>query len=231
MSFYDPTVGFRKTDQDFLNLCKQYRLLDGSTAVVAMIIDNKIITAHAGFVFFVFFFLNQRTNLQRKKYNKKNKKKKSGDSRAVLCRDKKAIRLTEDHKPERADELARVEDLGQQIKKKKWTLLQIQKKLNVCYKSKKLTLLQIQKKNSTNQKINLATNPKKNSTLFATKLFPETNLIDWLANFFCFFKKVVKLFSAGIVSVWWEIWRCQDLSEICDWKNPFLLLFPSRRLT
>ena len=27
-----------------------------------------------------------------------------GDSRAVLCSDKKAIRMSEDHKPERADE-------------------------------------------------------------------------------------------------------------------------------
>ena len=34
-----------------------------------------------------------------------------GDSRAVLCRDKKAFRLTEDHKPDRVDELARLVSL------------------------------------------------------------------------------------------------------------------------
>lgn len=52
-------------------MCRDEALLDGSTCLVVMIIDNKLIAAHAG------------------------------DSRAVLCRDKKAIRLTEDHKPDR----------------------------------------------------------------------------------------------------------------------------------
>lgn len=75
-----------------------------------MVIDNKLITAHAGNILFlclieillfcisIIFFRSFNHIL--------------GDSRAVLCRDKKAIRLTEDHKPERADELARVEELG-----------------------------------------------------------------------------------------------------------------------
>lgn len=30
----------------------------------------------------------------------------------MLCRDKKAIRLTDDHKPDRVDELTRIEELG-----------------------------------------------------------------------------------------------------------------------
>jgi hypothetical protein len=62
---------FHQTDEEFLKLCRAYRLVDGSTSAVALFVDNQIITAHAG------------------------------DSRIVLCRDKKAIRLTEDHKPDR----------------------------------------------------------------------------------------------------------------------------------
>lgn len=41
-------TGFQKTDDEFLKLCKERYFMDGSTAVVAMIIDNKLITAHAG---------------------------------------------------------------------------------------------------------------------------------------------------------------------------------------
>lgn len=40
--------GFRKTDEEFLKLCKEKYYMDGSTCCVAMIIDNKLITAHAG---------------------------------------------------------------------------------------------------------------------------------------------------------------------------------------
>eukprot|EP01114_Cavostelium_apophysatum_P007309 TRINITY_DN1938_c0_g2_i1.p1 TRINITY_DN1938_c0_g2~~TRINITY_DN1938_c0_g2_i1.p1 ORF type:complete len:1165 (+),score=384.97 TRINITY_DN1938_c0_g2_i1:206-3700(+) len=77
--------GFRKTDDAFLDICRSEGLLDGSTCLVVMMIDNKLITGHAG------------------------------DSRAVLCRDKKAYRLTEDHKPDRADELARIEEAGGEV--------------------------------------------------------------------------------------------------------------------
>lgn len=38
-----------------------------------------------------------------------------GDSRAVLCRNSKAIQLTDDHKPEREDEAERVEKAGGQV--------------------------------------------------------------------------------------------------------------------
>lgn len=48
-------------------------------------------------------------------FNFKQKKNKKGDSRAVLCRDKKAIRLTDDHKPDRVDELTRIEELGGEV--------------------------------------------------------------------------------------------------------------------
>ncbi|PRP74630.1 hypothetical protein PROFUN_03552 [Planoprotostelium fungivorum] len=77
--------GFRKTDEDFLEQCRKHYLMDGSTCAIAMIVDCKLYTAHAG------------------------------DSRVVLCRDKTAIRLTEDHKPDRDDELARVEKAGGEV--------------------------------------------------------------------------------------------------------------------
>lgn len=38
-----------------------------------------------------------------------------GDSRAVLCRNNKAIKITEDHKPDRIDELQRITELGGEI--------------------------------------------------------------------------------------------------------------------
>ncbi len=78
-------TGFKLTDEAFLQRCREYNLIDGSTCLVVILIDNQLIAAHAG------------------------------DSRAVLCRDKKAIRLTEDHKPDRVDELARIEELGGEV--------------------------------------------------------------------------------------------------------------------
>jgi len=77
--------GFRKTDEDFLDQCRKHYLMDGSTCAIALLVDSKLITAHAG------------------------------DSRIVLCRDKTAIRLTDDHKPDRDDELARVERAGGEV--------------------------------------------------------------------------------------------------------------------
>lgn len=53
-------VGFKKTDDAFLKLCRENYYMDGTTCCICMIIDNKLIAAHAG------------------------------DSRAVLCRDKKS---------------------------------------------------------------------------------------------------------------------------------------------
>ena len=78
-------TGFSMTDENFIKKCMEHGLIDGSTALVVLLIDDKIVTAHCG------------------------------DSRAVLSRDKKAIRLTEDHKPDRVDELARIEELGGEV--------------------------------------------------------------------------------------------------------------------
>nr|XP_043615612.1 protein phosphatase 2C 37-like [Erigeron canadensis] len=57
----------------------------GSTAVVAVVAPDKIVVSNCG------------------------------DSRAVLCRNGTAIPLTSDHKPDRPDELARIEEAGGRV--------------------------------------------------------------------------------------------------------------------
>ncbi|KAK8531786.1 hypothetical protein V6N13_131144 [Hibiscus sabdariffa] len=57
----------------------------GSTAVVAVVTPNKIIVANCG------------------------------DSRAVLCRDGAAFPLSDDHKPDRPDELIRIQEAGGRV--------------------------------------------------------------------------------------------------------------------
>ncbi|CAI9302733.1 unnamed protein product [Lactuca saligna] len=57
----------------------------GSTAVVAVVTPDKIVVSNCG------------------------------DSRAVLCRNGVAIPLSSDHKPDRPDELARIEDAGGRV--------------------------------------------------------------------------------------------------------------------
>ncbi|KAM1205314.1 hypothetical protein ACFX2G_006232 [Malus domestica] len=57
----------------------------GSTAVVAVVSPDKIVVANCG------------------------------DSRAVLCRDGKALPLSVDHKPDRPDELNRIEEAGGRV--------------------------------------------------------------------------------------------------------------------
>ncbi|KAH9622625.1 hypothetical protein KSS87_019256 [Heliosperma pusillum] len=57
----------------------------GSTAVVAVVTPNKIVVANCG------------------------------DSRAVLCRNGKAVALSSDHKPDRPDELNRIEEAGGRV--------------------------------------------------------------------------------------------------------------------
>ncbi|XVF09731.1 hypothetical protein REPUB_Repub07fG0120600 [Reevesia pubescens] len=59
--------------------------LGGSTAVVAVLTPEHIVVANCG------------------------------DSRAVLCRDGKAVPLSFDHKPDRSDELARIEAAGGRV--------------------------------------------------------------------------------------------------------------------
>ena len=61
---------------------KDIALTSGSTAVVTLIHDNQLYSAHAG------------------------------DSRAVLSRNGQALALTNDHKPDRPDEKARIEAAG-----------------------------------------------------------------------------------------------------------------------
>jgi len=82
-------AGFKRTDHDYLALASGpnafARKDDGTTAVAALIDDaaGTIVVANAG------------------------------DSRCVLCKaDGRAIALSDDHKPNRADERARVEALG-----------------------------------------------------------------------------------------------------------------------
>ncbi len=75
--------GFSKTDKDFLELARIGRLDDGTTAVTAVIQGKKITVGNAG------------------------------DSRAVLVtKDGRAERLSDDHKPDRQDEMKRIQDLG-----------------------------------------------------------------------------------------------------------------------
>ncbi|KAI3694641.1 hypothetical protein L1987_77609 [Smallanthus sonchifolius] len=57
----------------------------GSTAVVAVVTPEKIVIANCG------------------------------DSRAVLCRNGRAVALSNDHKPDRPDELSRIQDVGGRV--------------------------------------------------------------------------------------------------------------------
>jgi hypothetical protein len=75
-------ASFHKTDEDFLLLARNNRWLDGSTVVVAIVDGEKVIVANAG------------------------------DSRAVLARNGVGHPLSDDHKPSRPDEEARLNALG-----------------------------------------------------------------------------------------------------------------------
>jgi protein phosphatase 1L len=77
--------GFLNTDEQFLIKCREEGWMDGSTAVFVMLKNNRLMLGH------------------------------TGDTRAVLCRGKKAIELTSDHKPDRQDEQERVEKLGGKV--------------------------------------------------------------------------------------------------------------------
>lgn len=86
----DREVGERLTDKVRTSSCRcelQTPQCDavGSTAVVAVVTPEKIIVSNCG------------------------------DSRAVLCRNGVAIPLSSDHKPDRPDELSRIEEAGGRV--------------------------------------------------------------------------------------------------------------------
>lgn len=77
--------GFRETDRQFLSMAQSTQGFNGGSgcaAVVACIIGGWVWCANCG------------------------------DSRALLCRDGRAIELSLDHKPDRQDEAARIESAG-----------------------------------------------------------------------------------------------------------------------
>lgn len=83
---YDSLVfGFQETDRQFLQMSQQsagFNGTSGCAAVVACVVGGWIWCANAG------------------------------DSRAILCRDGRAIKLSLDHKPDREDEAKRIESAG-----------------------------------------------------------------------------------------------------------------------
>ena len=79
---HDAEGGFVNTDAKYTMLDAVQQNDDGSTATAALMIDDYLYVAHVG------------------------------DSRAVLCKNGKAVTLTEDHKPDRYDERRRIENIG-----------------------------------------------------------------------------------------------------------------------
>ena len=77
---------FELTEAEVLNQAKKGRWEDGCTAVTALLFDGLMITGNLG------------------------------DSRAVLCSRGKAVRLTQDHKPNTPSELARISAAGGFVK-------------------------------------------------------------------------------------------------------------------
>lgn len=78
---------FHKAESHYCQVAKAGGWNDGSTAVVSVVHGHNLLLGHVG------------------------------DSRAVLCRGKTAIELTHDHKPDRADETARITGLGGTVEK------------------------------------------------------------------------------------------------------------------
>ncbi|WIA44540.1 hypothetical protein OEZ86_007274 [Tetradesmus obliquus] len=76
---------FRQVDDMVLSTARHEGTRDGATALVLLRLGNALYAAHAG------------------------------DSRAVLCRDAAAYRLTEDHKPHLPHERSRIEEAGGRV--------------------------------------------------------------------------------------------------------------------
>merc|ERR1712113_401326 len=82
--------GFLQTDQHFLQKAQDQEGFNGdsgSTAVVACIVGSRILCANIG------------------------------DSRAVLCREGRAVQLSRDHKPDLKDEEERIKKAGGRVYK------------------------------------------------------------------------------------------------------------------
>lgn len=79
------TDAFETLDDEIMRQCKESGQRGGATAVVVLRVGDWLYAAHAG------------------------------DSRAVLCRNGEALRLTEDHKPNVPRERKRVEGLGGRV--------------------------------------------------------------------------------------------------------------------
>jgi len=74
--------GFEKSERHILDFSQRIGNRDGSTALVVMMVNNTLYVANLG------------------------------DSRAVLCRNGRAVALTEDHKPHQPGERRRIEHAG-----------------------------------------------------------------------------------------------------------------------
>lgn len=85
------TEGFHKTDAEFLKLAKRKKMSSGSTALVCLCMYPEGEEPVKLFV----------ANL--------------GDCRAVLCRGRRAMRLSSDHKPNRPDEKKRILAAGGRV--------------------------------------------------------------------------------------------------------------------
>ncbi|KAH6804635.1 hypothetical protein C2S51_032882 [Perilla frutescens var. frutescens] len=79
------SAGFRKMDEEVNKLGGTAVASTGSTAVVAVVGEDEVVVANCG------------------------------DSRAVLSRGGVAVQLSDDHKPDRADELERIEGCGGKV--------------------------------------------------------------------------------------------------------------------
>lgn len=78
-------TAFRQLDQEWLQYANRHECDDGSTAIAALLVNGTLHIANVG------------------------------DSRAVLVASGRAVDLSEDHKPTRADERMRIEGLGGRI--------------------------------------------------------------------------------------------------------------------
>eukprot|EP01101_Sappina_pedata_P004604 TRINITY_DN1991_c0_g1_i1.p2 TRINITY_DN1991_c0_g1~~TRINITY_DN1991_c0_g1_i1.p2 ORF type:complete len:384 (-),score=118.88 TRINITY_DN1991_c0_g1_i1:124-1275(-) len=73
---------FEQAEKEFLKMANEKEILSGTTALSVLVRGNQLFVAN------------------------------TGDSRAVLCRNGKAVGLSADHRPDREDERRRVEEAG-----------------------------------------------------------------------------------------------------------------------